>query len=89
VFHTNAVNYLRRERRQTLVDRIAAAATRRPLLWLSAEGSWIVPGLPDPGDMGNRAAVPLWLTDLRKREPVHHLLAIAGVQGAWLEWRHP
>lgn len=87
VFHTSAVNYLRRRDRQRLVEAITAASAARRILWLSGEGPGVLPGLPTPPDAAEKVGIPVVLTELRNGEARSELLALAGVQGSWIEWR--
>ncbi len=86
IFHTSAVNYLRRERREALVTTLQEVSVRRPILWVSGEGPGVVPGAPAPHEAWERAAVPLLLAELRDGSIDHRLLGLAGAHGAWLEW---
>jgi hypothetical protein len=85
-YHTSAVNYLRRDRREALVATLQELSTKRPLLWVSGEGPGVVPGAPAPEGTLLRAAVPMVLSQLRDGSVDHRLLGIAGAHGAWLEW---
>jgi hypothetical protein len=86
VYHTAAVNYLRRQRREELAAKLLELSTERPILWVTGEGPGIVPGAPAPEGAMQRAAVPMVLTELRDGSAEHHLLGLAGAHGGWLEW---
>ncbi len=86
IFHTSAVNYLRRDRREALVATLLELSATRPILWVSGEGPGVIPGAPAPEGTLIRAAVPMVLSEVRDGAVEHRLLGIAGAHGAWLEW---
>ncbi len=86
VYHTAAVNYLRRDRREALAESLLDLSKRRPILWVTGEGPGVVPGAPAPKGVLERVAVPLVISEVAQGSVEHHLLGITGAHGVWLEW---
>jgi hypothetical protein len=83
-----AYTYLDPSRRPTFVDHLAAAAARRPLVWLSLEPAGVVerispPAIPQGDDVH---PVVLGLSCFGAAGDGARALALVHPHGSWLEW---
>jgi len=85
VFHSAALSYVSRERRQAFADVLAHASKRRDLIWLANEATGVVPELPAVAPSGSLrflVARMHFANGQRRSE----LLALAHPHGAALAW---
>jgi hypothetical protein len=85
VFHSAALSYVSRERRQAFAAVLTGASKRRDIIWLSNEAAGVVPELTAPGPSGSLRFVVgrTQFTNGRRRSEV---VALAHPHGAELVW---
>lgn len=90
VMTTWAAIYLPRARRRELSDRLLSLGADRPVTWISAEGSGVVPLLPKvapPVDEDGFLGCPLGIVSYRNGRAEPSLAGFAHAHGRWLDWR--
>jgi Uncharacterized protein conserved in bacteria (DUF2332) len=89
---TWAFAYFGLEDRRRFAEMLAAASTRRPVAWLSAESAGTVPelaepSLTEPGGGAQAHVLGSVLFDRGRARP--ELLALVQQHGNWVHWRAP
>jgi hypothetical protein len=88
VFHSAALTYVTRERRQAFADALAEASKRRPIVWLSNEAPGVIPELTAlaPARDDGRQQFLLGRTRFVDGRRQDELLGVAHPHGAELTW---
>lgn len=91
VLTTWVVGYLTPDHRTVLAERLAAASTSRPVVWLSGEGPGSVTPLGEvdlgPADDGTAPSVLGAVTYEGGRQVGTEVLAVCHPHGRWIDWR--